>query len=85
MWWMSSKSWTSITFEISIVRVRIHESLTCKKAATLNMSQRIKSLAEASTSKEKSIVTILACVTRKMLRKEMLDHLDDVEQYYRWW
>ncbi len=30
-------------------------------------------------------VTILACVTRKMLRKEMLDHLDDVEQYYRWW
>ena len=31
----------------------------------------------------KSFVTILACVTRKMLRKEMLDHLDDVEQYYR--
>ncbi len=30
-------------------------------------------------------VTILACVTRKMLGKEMLDHLDDVEQYYRWW
>ncbi len=30
-----------------------------------------------------SIVTILACVTRKMLGKEMLDHLDDVEQYYR--
>jgi len=29
------------------------------------------------------IVTILACVTRKMLEKEMLDHLDDVEQYYR--
>ena len=51
MWWMSSKSWTSITFEISIVRIRIHESLTCKKATTLNMSQRIKSLAEASTSK----------------------------------
>ncbi len=51
MWWMSSKSWTSITLEISIVRIRIHESLTCKKAATLNMSQRIKSLAEASTSK----------------------------------
>ncbi len=37
--------------EISIVQVRIHESLTCKKATTLNMSQRIKSLAEASTSK----------------------------------
>ena len=49
------------------------------------MSQRIKSLAEASTSKEESIVTILACVTRKMLEKEVLDHLDDVEQYYRWW
>ena len=32
-----------------------------------------------------NIVTILACVTRKMLGKEMLDHLDDVEQYYRWW
>jgi len=31
------------------------------------------------------IVTILACVTWKMLRKKMLDHLDDVEQYYRWW
>ncbi len=31
----------------------------------------------------KIIVTILACVTRKMLGKEMLDHLDDVEQYYR--
>ncbi len=30
-------------------------------------------------------VTILACVTWKMLGKEMLDHLDDVEQYYRWW
>jgi len=28
-------------------------------------------------------VTILACVTRKMLGKEMLGHLDDVEQYYR--
>ncbi len=28
---------------------------------------------------------ILACVTQKMLKKEMLDHLDDVEQYYRWW
>ncbi len=34
---------------------------------------------------KKLIVTILACVTRKMLGKEMLDHLDDVEQYYRWW
>ncbi len=32
---------------------------------------------------KKLIVTILACVTRKMLGKEMLDHLDDVEQYYR--
>ena len=30
-------------------------------------------------------VTILAYVTWKMLGKEMLDHLDDVEQYYRWW
>jgi len=30
-------------------------------------------------------VTILACVTQKMLGKEMLDHLDNVEQYYRWW
>jgi len=28
-------------------------------------------------------VTILACVTQKMLKKEMLDHLNDVEQYYR--
>ncbi len=34
---------------------------------------------------KKECVTILACVTRKMLRKEMLNHLDDVEQYYRWW
>ncbi len=53
MWWMSLKSWTSITLEISIIQVRIHESLTCKKAVTLNMSQRIKSLAEASTSKRR--------------------------------
>ena len=30
-------------------------------------------------------VTILACVTRKMLKKKMLNHLDDVEQYYKWW
>jgi len=29
------------------------------------------------------IVTILACVTWKMLKKKMLDYLDDVEQYYR--
>jgi len=29
------------------------------------------------------IVTVLACVTRKVLGKEMLDHLDDVGQYYR--
>jgi len=28
-------------------------------------------------------VTILACVTQKMLGKEMLNHLDDVEQYYK--
>jgi len=47
------------------------------------MNQRIKSLAEASTSKERFIVTILACVTQKMLEKEMLNHLDDVEQYYK--
>ncbi len=69
MWWMSLKSWTSITLEISIVQVRIHESLTCKKAATLNMSQRIKSLAEALISKRKSIVTILAYVTWKDVGK----------------
>ncbi len=83
MWWMSLKSWTSIMLEISIVQVRIHELLTCKKAVTLNISQRIKSLTEASTSKEESIVTILACVTWKMLGKKMLNHLDDVEQYYK--
>ncbi len=35
------------------------------------------------TSITLNIVMILACVTRTMLRKEMLDHLDDVEQYYR--
>ncbi len=28
---------------------------------------------------------ILAYVTWKMLKKEMLDHLNDVEQYYKWW
>ena len=39
--------------KISIIQVRIHELLTCKKAMTLNMSQKIKSLAEASTSKRK--------------------------------
>ncbi len=44
-----------------------------------------KSKTSADDMKENIIVTILACVTRKMLRKEMLDHLDDVEQYYRWW
>ena len=30
-------------------------------------------------------VTILACVTWKMLKKKMLNHLNDVEQYYKWW
>ncbi len=29
------------------------------------------------------VVTVLACVTRKMLGKEVLDHLGNVEQYYR--
>ncbi len=28
-------------------------------------------------------VTVLACVTRKVLGKEVLGHLDGVEQYYR--
>ncbi len=34
---------------------------------------------------ETYFVTILACVTWKMLGKEMLNHLNDVEQYYKWW
>ncbi len=75
MWWMSLKSWTFITLEISIVQVRIHELLTCKKAATQNMNQRIKSLAEASTSKRKSIVMILACVTWKDVGKRNVKSL----------
>ncbi len=33
--------------------------------------------------KDIMIVTVLACVTRKMLGKEMLGHLGGVEQYYR--
>ncbi len=36
-------------------------------------------------SSMRKTVMILACVTWKMLKKEMLDHLDDVEQYYKWW
>ncbi len=30
-------------------------------------------------------VTVLACVTRKVLGKEVLGHLGGVGQYYRWW
>ncbi len=45
--------------------------------------RELKVLQKLQLQKEKSIVTILACVTWKMLRKEMLDHLDDVEQYYK--
>ncbi len=48
------------------------------------MNQRIKSLAEASTSKREFIVIILACVTWKNVEKEMLNDLNDVEQYYKW-
>ncbi len=42
-------------------------------------------LFEAISFWSQQIVTILACVTWKMLGKKMLDHLDDVEQYYKWW
>ncbi len=47
--------------------------------------RELKVLQKLQLQKKKFIVTILACVTWKMLKKEMLDHLDDVEQYYRWW
>jgi len=58
-----------------------------KKINDMSMSVRNeKILLVKKTIQMKSlqiIVTVLACVTRKMLGKEMLDHLDDVEQYYR--
>ncbi len=34
---------------------------------------------------ESDSVTVLACVTRKVLGKEVLGHLGGVGQYYRWW
>ena len=34
---------------------------------------------------DRESVTVLACVTRKVLGKEVLGHLGGVEQYYRWW
>ena len=50
-----------------------------------NLKHKFSELSDVNIDVENWIVTILACVTWKMLRKEMLDHLDDVEQYYRWW
>ncbi len=47
--------------------------------------RELKVLQKLWLQKEKFIVMILACVTWKMLGKEMLNHLDDVEQYYKWW
>ncbi len=47
--------------------------------------KELKVLQKLRLQKEKFIVMILACVTWKMLEKEMLDHLNDVEQYYKWW
>ena len=37
------------------------------------------------SDKQMSTVTVLACVTRKVLGKEVLGHLGGVGQYYRWW
>jgi len=38
---------------------------------------------KAASSQQSTSVMILACVTRKMLKKEMLDHLNNVKQYYK--
>ncbi len=50
---------------------------------TITVTNNIISLFKRHWSDMMIIVTILACVTWKMLKKKMLDYLDDVEQYYR--
>ncbi len=57
--------------------------------ATLSCSDLLiswNSLVVQLTFKDKlEFVTVLACVTRKVLGKEVLGHLGGVGQYYRWW
>jgi len=64
---------------INKTTIVIHSCL-CFIVSTTSFTQKINNVYALFT---RYSVTILACVTRKMLRKEMLDHLDDVEQYYR--
>jgi len=50
----------------------------------LNVSdEKMSNEISSDTFSASEFVTVLACVTRKMLGKEMLGHLGGVEQYYR--
>ncbi len=53
------------------------------ESATKTWTKQV--LLHACSKHESEVVMILACVTQKMLGKKMLDHLNDVEQYYKWW
>ncbi len=59
--------------------------LRAKKQQLWIWVRELKVLQKLQLQKKKFIVMILACVTQKMLKKEMLNHLNDVEQYYKWW
>ena len=84
----NSEYWTSILLERSCLRKNSAsnarsqniEHMTVLNQLRCTKSQRIQKMICLH-----QIVTVLACVTWKILGKEMLDHLDDVEQYYRWW
>ncbi len=63
---------------------------TCSAIHVRSMLLRIMILAVRETHlnevhSSKDNVTVLACVTRKVLGKEVLGHLGGVGQYYRWW
>ncbi len=71
--------------DIEILTILCRRQKTQRRDWSKRSVEQEESKTSADDMKENIVVTILACVIQKMLRKEMLDHLDDVEQYYRWW
>ncbi len=66
--------------------VDVKDLVKIDDTTVLAISFKLSSWREKADSDwEILIVTVLACVTRKVLGKEVLGHLDGVEQYYRWW
>ncbi len=70
-------------YSVKHVKSRLQDEIYCTQVINEVEKMFVHNFSENMNTY--SAVTILACVTRKMLGKEVLGHLDDVEQYYRWW